>query len=172
MATFLSNEDGTELGEQLLEIEQDGEWVNTNLPQPDPKWQATDSNGHLHTYVEGADHYPTLRQMTNTYWCSDCDDEHVNTWYLCRICEVRVNPGTFVDSNPFWVGGPTVYRLNGKQITAEEARAISEGYAQQQRSEQERTARTSQQVVRAEQAMRAEGMSEEQIRRVVDSMVA
>lgn len=171
MATFLRNEDSVNVSEQLLEVERDGQWVYSNLPQRDPKWQTTDSNGHEHAYAAGADHYPTLCRMEDTYWCADCQDEHVNVWYVCRICNARVAPGTFIDPNPTWVGGPTVYRLNGEVISAEQAQAIDQQHAQRRQAEKDRSARTSPQVSRATQAMRDEGMDEEQIRRIVDRMV-
>jgi hypothetical protein len=36
------------LQDGTLEFESDGEWVHSNLPEPDPTWRGTDSNGHEH----------------------------------------------------------------------------------------------------------------------------
>lgn len=154
-----------------LEIERDGQWVYSNLPEPDPYWRATDSNGHEHAWAEGADHYPTLRlEYSEPYWCGDCDDEHTDSWYVCRICGAKVSPGTRSNSGPVWVGGPTIYRFNGEVISAEQAQEISDRYNQRRADEKREALRTSPMAVRAAQAMRDAGLSEEQVQRALDQM--
>ncbi|WP_440571596.1 hypothetical protein [Streptomyces sp. KR2] len=131
MAKFLSNEDGLPEAAGVLEVEHDGQWVYSSRPQPDPTWSATDSNGHEHSYSDGADHYPSLRlEHGEPYWCAECNDEHTDSWYVCRLCGEKVAPGTRFDPNPTWVAGPPVYRLDGEEIPPEQARAIQERYAQ------------------------------------------
>jgi len=110
-----------QLPEGELEFENDGEWVYSNLPEPDPSWRGTDSNGHEHWYSEGANRYPTLKQVAgDPYWCDDCEEEHVDTWMECPICGEQVTPGTRVPG-PVWVSRGSRYYLNGEQISNERA---------------------------------------------------
>lgn len=114
-------------GEDVLEVEHDGQWITSELPQPDPAWQAVDSNGHEHYWQEGPDRYPTLRVVEGEpYWCPDCRDEHTDSWWVCRECGEKIEPGTRVDMSPKWIAGPTTYTLNGERISEERARQIIE----------------------------------------------
>ncbi|WP_329215324.1 hypothetical protein OG352_06605 [Streptomyces sp. NBC_01485] len=111
--------------DSVLEVEHDGDWVQSDMPQPDPRWRATDSNGHEHYYAEGSDRYPTLELVFGEpYWCEDCRDEHQDNWYECRQCREKVRPGTRIDSTPKWIAGPTYYSLNGEPIGKERADEI------------------------------------------------
>ncbi|MFF3928592.1 hypothetical protein [Streptomyces hirsutus] len=115
-----------QLSEGELSFESDGQWITSNLPQPDPKWKATDKQGHEHHYAEGPDRYPTLTAVSGEpYWCDDCcDDEHRDTWYECRQCGERITPGTYVDSSPRYISGPARYYWNGEPISVEKANEI------------------------------------------------
>lgn len=108
-----------------LEFVNDGEWVTSDLPQPDPKWSAVDSNGHEHRYTEGSDRYPSLKSVAGElYWCEDCQDEEFDTWYECRLCGEKVEPGTRVDHTPVWVSRGSRYYWNGEPISHERANEI------------------------------------------------
>lgn len=107
--------------DQVLEVEHSGQWVQTALPQPDPTWRTRDANGHEHAYADQPDHYPTLkREHGETYWCGDCDDEHQDSWLVCRLCGERVDPGTVIDTTPQWLPGPSAYLLDGMPISKEQ----------------------------------------------------
>lgn len=74
-------------------VEQQTEQVFSNLPEPDPRWRYTDSNGHEHYRAERD--WPTLEWVVDhTYWCGDCRDEHDEGHYACRMCGEPVEPGT------------------------------------------------------------------------------
>lgn len=98
--------------------------VTSISSQPDTKWRFTDSTGHQHYYRKGK--YPTLRDITQTYWCPDCRDEHTDLlWRECRWCKERIVPGEKSPSPfPEYIPGPTTFRLNGQIISEEEAQAI------------------------------------------------
>ncbi|MFG6300509.1 hypothetical protein [Streptomyces rochei] len=120
-----------------LEFENDGEWVTSNLPEPDPQWRGADSNGHEH-YAAQADEgpvtYPTLTQVAGEpYWCSDCQDEHVDTWLECPLCGEKVTPGTR-SPRPKWISTGSRYYWNGEPISHERANEI---IAEQRRAELE-----------------------------------
>ncbi|WP_432130682.1 hypothetical protein [Streptomyces tendae] len=138
MATHeLLLEDGT------LEFESDGEWVRSDLPEPDPAWRGTDSNGHEH-YAAQADGgpvtYPTLLQVAGEpYWCVDCQDEHVDTWFECPLCGEKVMPGTR-PASPKWISTGARYYWNGEPISDERANEI---IAEQRRIELEARCLTS-----------------------------
>lgn len=120
MATFAYG-----LGEDMvLEVERETIEVSTALPQPSKFWKATDSQGHEHAYVDGPDHYPTLRLEVREYWCEECHEDHEESWRVCRICGETVKPGTFVDTSPQYLPGRTGYFLNGEPITKERAEEI------------------------------------------------
>lgn len=113
-----------QLPEGELEVESAGEWVRSNLPEPDTTWRGTDSNGHEHWYAEGANHYPTLKQVAGeTYWCVECREEHVDTWLECPICGERVIPGTRIPGR-VWVSRGARYFWNGEPISSERATEI------------------------------------------------
>ncbi|NED31143.1 hypothetical protein [Streptomyces sp. SID8499] len=108
-----------------LEFKNSGTWVASDLPQPDPRWRVTDSNGHEHYSSDGPDRYPTLKSVAaEPYWCADCQDEHVDTWYECRICGEKIEPGTRIDSTPKWVSTGSRYYWNGEPISTERANEI------------------------------------------------
>lgn len=124
-------EDGT------LEFENDGEWVVSDLPERDPKWRGRDSNGHKHYAAQadgGAVTYPTLSRVAGEpYWCADCQDEHVDTWFECPRCGEKVKPGTR-SPRPVWVSTGARYYWNGERISDERANEI---IAEQRRLELE-----------------------------------
>lgn len=107
-----------------LEFENEGNWVYSNLPEPDPNWRGADSNGHEHYYAEGANRYPTLKVVAGEpYWCDDCEEEHTDTWYECPICGEQVTPGTRTPG-PVWVSAGSRYFWNGELISNERANEI------------------------------------------------
>jgi hypothetical protein len=120
----------------VLEFEDNGEWISSDLPQPDPNWRAADSNGHEHaatTTGSGRVTYPTLEAVVGEpYWCEDCRDEHQDTWYECRICREKVEPGSRIDLTPKWFSTGAQYYWNGDPISVERANEI---IAEQQRVE-------------------------------------
>jgi hypothetical protein len=109
----------------VLEFEQDGRWITNDSPQPDPNWRGVDSNGHEHYYAAGDDRYPTLVLVAGEpYYCPDCNDEHQDTWYECRTCGEKVEPGTRIDPTPKWIAGEMQYTLDGEPISTERANEI------------------------------------------------
>ena len=162
---------------RTLEIEQERVEVSTALPQPDPKWTYTDHAGHQHAYgTSGSvtDRYPTLvLRESEPYWCSDCQDEHTDTWLECPLCGEKITPGTYIDTSPKYLPGLTSYLIDGQPVSKEEGDAL---FAQMRAErEQEQRARTLKdakaRAQHAEQAMREEGLPDEQIQRVVNRMV-
>jgi len=92
-------------GEPLLcefEITHEAINVDSRGPRPDPNWSTVDAAGHFHAYDQGngeVGHYPTLRTESAHVPCDGscggvCEGEGYDvTYYLCRICGVRVEPG-------------------------------------------------------------------------------
>lgn len=81
--------DSTYTGEGFtLELTQDAiPFTSLGHYELDPKWSFTDPNGHVHTSLE------TLEWIvTSTYWCEDCNDEHDEGEYRCRVCGEAVEP--------------------------------------------------------------------------------
>jgi hypothetical protein len=83
-----------------LKIDQEWHRETTNLPQPDPRWEHTDSNGHYHARSEDqADPYPTLLSHVEQAACDGscggvCDGEGYSvTRYFCRACQNEIEPG-------------------------------------------------------------------------------
>lgn len=109
----------------VLEVDREMIEYSTALPQLDPKWRGADSQGHEHAYADGADHYPSLDLILGEpYWCEDCQDEHQDSWRVCRICGEKVTPGTFVDTSVKYMPGRTQYLLNGEPISEERANVL------------------------------------------------
>lgn len=107
-----------------LEFEDGGQWITSDFPEPDPNWKGADSNGHEHYYSEGPHRYPTLKQVAgDPYWCVDCRDEHVDTWFECPICGEQVVPGSRT-ARPVWVSTGSSYTWNGEPISRERANEI------------------------------------------------
>lgn len=160
-----------------LEIETERIEVTTALPQPDPQWTYTDHAGHHHAYgTSGAasERYPTLTLRESApYWCSACDDEHTDTWLECPLCGEKITPGTFVDTSPRYISGFTSYLIDGQPVTEEEGKALLEEIrAASEEREHRRTLEQTQKKARAaEQAMRDEGLDEQQIQRVINRLV-
>jgi hypothetical protein len=149
-----------------LEVRRERVEVTTALPQPDPRWSYTDAHGHDHAYGTQDDPYPTLaRRYSETYWCEECDDEHQDTWLECLRCGEMIEPGTVVDTSPRWVPGPKEYVLDGKPISPEEGERIL--------AEQQQAAQARKQAARVREleplagAMRAEGLGEDVVCRVL-----
>lgn len=159
---------------RTLEIERDMISVSTQLPQPDPRWSYTDRAGHDHAYGTEANPYPTLvRRQGEPYWCDDCQDEHVDTWLECPQCGEKIQPGTFIDPAPKYIPGLTSYRIDGEEVSPQEGEALlAEMKAEREAEDQRKATEKRQQAARtADQAMREEGLSNEQIERITDRMV-
>lgn len=162
---------------RTLEIEQDRISVSTALPQPDPNWTYTDHAGHQHAYgTDGSvtDRYPTLAlRKGKPYWCADCQDEHTDTWLECPRCGEKITPGTYIDTSPKYLPGLTSYLIDGQPVSKEEGDAlfaqIRSAREEKQRAHARKAAK--ERAQHAEQAMRDEGISEEQIQRIVNRMV-
>ncbi|MFI2620421.1 hypothetical protein [Streptomyces sp. NPDC018584] len=162
---------------RTLEVETERIEVTTALPQPDPRWTYTDRAGHEHAYGQrgsAAHTYPTLaRRESEPYWCSDCDDEHTDVWFECPLCGEQIEPGTFIDTSPQYMPGPTTYLIDGEPVTEAEGKAlldeIQTASAERQRTRSLEQAR--ERARAAEEAMRAEGLSDQQIQRVVNRLV-
>lgn len=168
MATIMEFE-GRRLEIQVERIE-----VSTALPQPDPSWKYTDHHGHEHAYGTQQDPYPTLtRRESEPYWCADCQDEHTDSWLECPLCTERITPGTYIDTSPQYIAGPTSYLIDGRPVSKEEGDAlfaqIRAAHEQEQRARALKDATAKAQ--HAEQAMRDEGLPEEQIQRVINRIV-
>ncbi len=160
-----------------LEIETEHIEVSTALPQPDPRWTYTDHAGHRHAYgARGpvTQMYPTLAlRESEPYWCNDCDDEHTDRWYECPLCGEKIEPGTFVDTSPQYISGYTSYLIDGEPVTEAEGKALlAEIQAAGEERQRERKLEQAQEKAQAaEQAMRAEGLDDDQIQRVVNRLV-
>lgn len=160
-----------------LEIEVERIEVTTGLPQPDPNWSYIDHAGHEHAYGQPGpfrDRYPTLVERAGEpYWCDDCDDEHVDTWLECPLCGEKIAPGTYVDTSPRYIAGPTSYLIDGQPVSKEEGDALfAQIRAAHEDEERRRALRAAMERARhAEQAMRDEGLDEQQIQRVLNRMV-
>lgn len=157
-----------------LEIEVERVEVTTGLPQPDPSWKYTDRTGHQHAYGSRENPYPTLvRRYSEPYWCEECQDEHTDSWMECPLCAETIQPGTRIDTSPQYIAGPASYLIDGRPASKEEGDAlfarIRAAREAEQRAREQKKAR--EQARHAEQAMREEGLTAEQIQRVVDRMV-
>lgn len=116
---------GGEFGELRAEVEQVE--VTSDLPRPDPNWRFTDAQGHEH-YRDTDGEYPTLRTVVDeTYWCSDCNDEHTDTHLECAICGETIQTGTLPPSMfREFTPGRTEYYLNDEPISPERYRELVE----------------------------------------------
>ena len=169
MATFTLEHDG-----RVLEIDRERIEVSTALPQPDPSWTYTDRALHAHAYGTKREPYPTLAwKHSEPYWCADCQDEHTDSWLECPLCGEKVRPGTFVDTSPKWIDGPTSYTLDGQGVTPQEAEVfLASARAVRDTVERRRALDAARKTAeRAERAMREEGLTDDQVRRVVNRMV-
>lgn len=92
------------------------------LSDIDASWKFTDAAGHPHhCEYEAADHYPTLRQVTDEpWWCEDCEDEHESTHLECRQCGEAICPGT-TGPGTRYIPSMITCTLNGELITREQA---------------------------------------------------
>lgn len=110
-----------DFGVLITEIEQIE--VTSMSPRPDHSWRYTDRHGHKHYWRDG---YPTLaRVLDETYWCSDCGDEHTKSHWECPLCGKHIEPG-MIGPSMFreLMPGRTFYWLNGEPISAEQAQEI------------------------------------------------
>ncbi len=164
--------------DRVLEIETERIEVSTGLPQPDPRWSHTDNALHSHRAEretrDGPVRYPTLvRRESEPYWCDHCSDEHTDSWFECPLCGEKITPGTYIDPSPQYVKGPTAYLIDGRPVSEEEGEALlAEIRAAREvglRDQRRKAARQKAQA--AERAMRAEGLSEDQVQRVVNRLV-
>lgn len=103
----------------------------TSVVEPDPAWTFTDSEGHPHraqTASEGHTLYPTLRQVTGPAdWCDSCEDEHTDSWFVCRLCGVTIYPGTRAGRTQY-IPGLTSYEIDGLPVSEAEARAFADEF--------------------------------------------
>lgn len=85
-----------------VEIEQHYDTITSDLPEPDPTWQFIDAQGHGHFMADNpANRYPTLVwTITRTYYCADCQDEHDEGEYRCRLCGEAIQPATRAPRGP------------------------------------------------------------------------
>lgn len=92
------------------------------LSDIDANWMFTDAAGHVHhCEYEAADHYPTLRRVTDdTWWCEDCEDEHESTHLECRLCGEVIRPGTTGPGTKY-IAGMITCTLDGEPVTREQA---------------------------------------------------
>lgn len=90
-------------------------------------WKFTDAAGHVHhCEYDAADHYPTLREISDgTWWCADCRDEHEDSHLECRLCGEQVTPG-MTGPGTKWLPGLTEYLIDGEPVTPEQAQAFAE----------------------------------------------
>jgi hypothetical protein len=102
------------------------------LSDLDRNWEFTDAAGHQHHCdYDAADHYPTLRDVTDgAYWCGDCREEHGDSHWECRLCGEHIQPGL--------TGPGTIYRpgmisatFNGHPVSMEQASQILARYKQE-----------------------------------------
>lgn len=96
------------------------------LSDIDANWTFTDAAGHEHhCEYEAADHYPTLRRVTEgTWWCEDCEDEHESTHLACRLCGETIRPGTTGPGTKY-IPGMITATFNGELISRERAEQIA-----------------------------------------------
>jgi hypothetical protein len=100
-----------------IDIAQDGQWVESGMPERDPDWKMVDENGHGH-FVDKNGELPTLRWVAQP--CSmghgdDCDSEG---YFECLLCGEVISPGTRTPK-PFYVAGMTTYTLTTETSTYE-----------------------------------------------------
>ncbi|MGW4270899.1 hypothetical protein ACWEGQ_00680 [Streptomyces seoulensis] len=90
-----------------------------------------------------------------------------------RTLEIQVEPGTYVDTSPQYIAGPTSYLIDGEPVSKEEGDALFAQIRAAHEAEQHARELTKAKgrARHAEQAMREEGLSEEKIQRVVNRMV-
>lgn len=94
-----------------LTVENDGQYVHTDMPGPDPDWHFIDAKGHGHFYMRGAeDGYPTLEWVSLPCTMGHDEDCTSEGYYECRICAERIEPGSKMQP-PVWVDGLVTYRL-------------------------------------------------------------
>lgn len=89
-----------------LELDAPGEWVTFDRPELDPTWRVVDANGHGHFYEDG---YPTLEWMGLPCTMGHDEDCDVEGYYACRLCRVKVEPGTRMPEPAYVAGSPTYY---------------------------------------------------------------
>lgn len=70
--------------------------VSTRSPEADPSWSMADANGHYHaaSFDGRVVTYPTLATRTRPCDGACGDPDHLESYYVCAICEVEVRPGT------------------------------------------------------------------------------
>lgn len=164
--------------DRVLEIETERIEVSTGLPQPDPRWSHTDNALHSHRAERETEdspvRYPTLvRRESKPYWCDHCNDEHTDSWFECPLCGEKITPGTYIDPSPQYIKGPTTYLIDGRPVPKAEGEALLAEIraASEERRQAQRRKTAQQKAQAAERAMRAEGLNEDQVRRVVDRLV-
>jgi hypothetical protein len=88
----------------------------------DANWRFTDAVGHEHhCEYEAIYHWPTLREVVdNTSWCEDCEDNHEDTHFECRLCGEHITPGMTGPGTKF-IQGMTLYFIDNEPVTKTEA---------------------------------------------------
>lgn len=110
------------VGEHQVRVERDMIEVWSNSPEPDPSWQFTDVHGHEHYYESG---YPTLQRVwEEPYFCSSCREEHQDSYFVCYICGVEIEPKTRVPFGPKYMPGTVYYFIDDQPATKEEVNAL------------------------------------------------
>jgi hypothetical protein len=87
------------VGPGTLTVDNNSEVIWSSGARPDPRWQATDSNGHFHARAKD-ETYPTLKTRSEHAPCDGscggvCQGEgYTVTHYDCAICGEEVEPGS------------------------------------------------------------------------------
>lgn len=114
-----------------IRIERRYSEVYSVSPKPDPNWRFTDSQGHEHYYATGTrDRYPTLRlEFGETHWCSDCCDDHEESFWVCRQCREVIKPGARIGRQPQRIQTVAVeYFINGEPVNKEAVERLLEEF--------------------------------------------
>lgn len=93
-----------------LHITHDREVFHSDLPEPDPNWIFTDSQGHFHAYNQQTgtlEHpknpFPTLERKSRYVSCCNggctADEGHNESFFVCRICNQEITPETVIGPN-------------------------------------------------------------------------
>ena len=96
---------GVELrqGDWSIEVWADQIEVTSSLPQPDPNWRHTDTNGHEHWHKSD-----TLLWVIDEEWIDEDNYEASSGHYECRQCGEHIVPG-LIGPSPFreYISGMT-----------------------------------------------------------------
>jgi hypothetical protein len=118
-----------------LRLEQDVDWITTNLPQPDPNWRYTDRQGHEH--YRGKHDWPTLNWIVDeTWWDEDLQEEDSTGHWACPICGEAIEPGMLPPpTHAIPIVGQVQCYLNDEPVTKEHAQTILDRWVAEQKGE-------------------------------------